>query len=233
MLAATSVFPPAQDVQIALEKPEEPTVPMTPGEQIVNTFTVSDFPALLSRKNLLALIVFALLFGLSVALSGEAGQRVARGLDALSQVVFRLVALVMFFAPVGLGAYFAYLVGVFGPELLGNYTRAMLVYYPVAVLYFFIFYTLYAGVAGGSAGVRSFWRNIPTAALTALGTGSSVATIPVNLQASQRIGVPRDVREIVIPIGATIREISSNLQQMIAAITRQVSIFRGSRMLFP
>lgn len=204
MLTATKVFPPAQGTTIELKKPDTTVVPLSTKEQIVAAITVSDFPALLSKKNLLPLIIFAVLFGLAVAMSGESGRKVAHGLDSLSQVIFRLVGIIMYTAPVGLGAYFAYLVGVFGPDLLGNYARAMLIYYPVAIGYFFIFYTLYAWLAGGSAGVSSFWRNIVTPALTALGTCSSVATIPANLTASAKIGVPRDIRDIVIPVGATI-----------------------------
>jgi len=65
----------------------------------------------------------------------------------------------MYYAPVGLFAYFAYLVGVFGPELLGSYVRAMVLYYPVAILYFFVASLLCLFGAKG-VGVRRFWKNI-------------------------------------------------------------------------
>ncbi|MBX7245884.1 MAG: dicarboxylate/amino acid:cation symporter [Candidatus Sumerlaeaceae bacterium] len=204
MLGVTAVFPPAKGARIELKKPEKPAESPPLAEQLVNTFTVSDFPALLSKKNMLALIVFSMLFGMAVALSGEAGQDVARWLNALTHVVFKLVALIMYAAPLGLGAYFAYLVGVFGPDLLGSYARAMAIYYPVAFIYFFVFYTIYSGIAGGASGIRRYWKEIPTAMFTSLATGSSVATIPANLLASERIGVPRDIREIIVPVGATI-----------------------------
>jgi len=93
---------------------------------------------------------------------------------------------------------------VFGPQLLGAYLRAMVVYYPVCLGYFFAAFTVYAFLAAGAGGVRAYWSNIPPAALTAAATGSSFATIPASLQAAERIGVPRDIREMVIPIGATI-----------------------------
>ena len=54
-----------------------------------------------------------------------------------------------------------------------------------------------------AAGVKKFWSNIIPPSLTALATGSSMATIPLNLQAADKIGVPRDISEVVIPIGAT------------------------------
>lgn len=202
MLMTVSAVPPAQGVELELQKPEEISALKT-ADQFVSAFTVPDFRDLLSRKNMLALIVFSILFGLAVSLAGEKGKKVADGLSALSEVMLKLIKLIMYYAPIGLGAYFATLVGVFGPELLGSYARAMAVYYPVSILYFFIFFTIYAYIAGGRQGTRVFWKEAISPAATSLATQSSVATIPVNLEASRKIGVPKDIREIVIPIGAT------------------------------
>jgi Na+/H+-dicarboxylate symporter len=116
----------------------------------------------------------------------------------------KVVSYVMYYAPIGMAAYFAHLVGVFGPTLLADYARAMALYYPLCVGYFFLAFTLYALLAGGRRGVGSFWKNIVPPGLTALGTCSSYATIPSNLLAADRVGVPREVSEVVIPIGATI-----------------------------
>ncbi len=116
----------------------------------------------------------------------------------------KVVGLIMYYAPVGLFAYFAYLVGVFGPQLLGSYVRAMALYYPLAILYFFIAFTCYAYVAAGGIGVNRFWKNIVPPSLVAAATGSSMATIPANLEAAHKTGVPEDISEIVIPMGATI-----------------------------
>ena len=69
--------------------------------------------------------------------------------------------------------------------------------------YFFVAFTIYSWLATGGQGVGVFWKNIVTPALTALGTGSSTATLPVNLEAASRMGIPEDIREVVLPIGAT------------------------------
>ncbi|RAL26241.1 dicarboxylate/amino acid:cation symporter [Thermoflavimicrobium daqui] len=224
MLGATHFFPPAEGVQITLPKPET-TEPLKTTEQIVSTFTVSDFKDLLSRKNMLPLIIFAILFGMAISLAGEKGRKVAQGLDALSEVMMKFITIIMWIAPIGLGAYFANLVGVFGPQLLGSYARAVAVYYPTAIIYFFVFYTIYAYIASGKVGIRSFWKNILTPAVTSLGTGSSVATIPANLAASAKIGVDREVREIVIPIGSTIHMDGSCLSAILK-ITFLFGIFQ-------
>ncbi|NTW06292.1 MAG: dicarboxylate/amino acid:cation symporter [Syntrophaceae bacterium] len=173
-------------------------------EQIVKAFAVADFPELLSKKNMLALIVFAILMGLATSSIGERGKIFAGFLNSGSEVMMKLISFIMYYAPIGLCAYFAYLVGAFGPELLGSYMRAMILYYPAAILYFFIAFTIYAFIAGKGTGVRRFWSNIIPPALTALATGSSMAAIPANLAAANKTGIPKDISEVIIPIGATI-----------------------------
>ena len=203
MLTAVILFPPAEGLHVALNAGMDQQH-LKVSEQIVKAFTVSDFSDLLSKKNMLALIVFSLLVGLSASAAGEKGKAFTQFLSAGNEVMNRAIGYVMLYAPVGLGAYFAYLVGVFGPDLLGAYAKAMVIYYPLALVYFFAGFSFYAFLAGRMKAVRKFWSHIIPASLTALGTGSSVATIPSNLEAAGRIGVPEDIREVMIPIGATI-----------------------------
>lgn len=203
MIVAVVAFPPAQGADISLTQPED-VEELSLADQLVATFTVPDFVDIFSRKNMLALIVFSILIGVATGLSGEKGKPFAKFLSSGSEVFMKVIQFVMYYAPIGLGAYFAALIGVFGPELIGDYARAVIVYYPVSILYFFIGFTLYAFIAGGKKGVSRFWKNILSPAATALATGSSVGTLPVNLDAARKIGVPKDIRETVLPIGATI-----------------------------
>lgn len=204
MLFSVQWFNPGEGVSVSLGQEKSPEEPLTLSEQIVQALTAPDFKDLLSKENMLALILFAMLFGTAVSMSGESGKTVARGLAALSDVLVKLIGVIMWFAPVGLASYFASLVGEFGPSLVGSYLKAVAIYYPVAILYFLVFFSLYAWVAAGRTGFRKFWANIFPAAVTSLATGSSVASIPVNLEVSRKIGVPPDIREMVIPMGATI-----------------------------
>ncbi len=153
---------------------------------------------------MLALIVFALLTGLASQAAGDKGKPFREFLVAGACVMGQLIKLIMLYAPIGLAAYFAHLVGVFGPKLLGTYARAAILYYPLSMGYFVVGFTLYAFLAAGRTGVRRFWTFIPPAALTAWGTGSSLAALPANLESARRIGVPEDIRDIVLPLGATI-----------------------------
>src|SRR5690625_7536793 len=139
---------------------------------------------------MIALIVFSVLIGLSTGLAGNKGKPSATFLNSDSEVLMKLVQLVMYYAPCGLGAYFASLIGEFGSDLIGDYVRAIIMYYPVALLYFVIGFTLYAFLAGGKLGVTRSWKNILPPAATSFGTGSSIASIPFNIQAAKYIVVP-------------------------------------------
>lgn len=203
MLAAVRLYPPAEGLEVTL--PGAPDVaPVRLGDQLVGALSVADFGELLSRKNVLPLIVMAFLVGLGTTAAGERGQPFARLLASANEVMLKVVDLVMLYAPIGLGAYFAHLVGSFGPALLTSYVRALGLFYPIAIAYFVVAFTLYAWLAGRGRGVRAFWRNIPAPALTALATSSSMAAIPSNLEAARRAGVPDDIAEVIVPIGATI-----------------------------
>lgn len=202
VLAAVNIFPPAANTSITLaaaEMGESQSV----GDMIVGALTVSDFPELLSREHILPLIIFSVMFGFCISACGGEECPVGKLLVSLNAVIMKMVNLIMKLAPIGLGAYFANLVGEFGPSLIGDYGRAMLLYYPLCLIYVLVFFPLYAYLAGGKEGIRRIMKYVPTPALTAFATQSSMATLPVNLDACDKMGVPKDIREIVLPMGAT------------------------------
>ena len=201
IIIVVTIFPPAEGVKLDMQVAET-LKPFQTADQIVSTFTVTDFPELISKKNMLPLIIFSILFGLSINLAGEKGKIIASSLDSLSTVLLKMIGIIMYYAPIGLGAYFAALIGQYGEDLVGVYARAMLVYYPLCFLYFILAFPLYAFIAGGKDGVRAL-KNIIPPAITSLATQSSIATIPVSIKACEKIGVPKDIRDIVLPIGAT------------------------------
>ena len=175
-------------------------------EQLVKTFTVPDFSALLSKSHILPLIVFAALVGLSTALVGEAARPVATFLSAGTQVMTKAVQLIMYYAPIGLGAYFANVVGELGTQILQGYLQTFITYLVLTVIYYFGFFTLYAYLAAGKQGVVAFWRNALPPTVTAIATCSSAASIPINLISTKAIGVPKDMAEAIVPSGANIHK---------------------------
>ena len=174
--------------------------------QLVQTFTVADFPLALSKSHILPLIVLAALTGLATALVGEAAKPVASFLAAATQVMMKVVQLIMYYAPIGLGAYFANVVGELGTQILQGYLKTFITYLVLTVIYYFGFFSLYAYIAAGKKGIKAFWRNALAPSVTAIATCSSAASIPINLVSAKAIGVPKDMVETVIPLGANIHK---------------------------
>ena len=203
MFIVTGIFGVDTSIQLGSGEAAAEAAAASMGEQIVNAFTVSDFPQVISRAHILALIVFTVFFGLTVSILGEQGRPVAQWLSSMSLVFYKMVALLMKLAPLGLMAYFADLTGTYGLELLKSYARGLLIHYPAAIVYFFVFLALYAFLAAGSWGVKNFFKHILAPALTALGTRSSAATLPLQLDACDKLGVPRAGSSVVVPVGAT------------------------------
>ena len=202
MLIVVKVYDPVGNSNIILETGET-LEKIAVGDRIVQALTVTDFNLILSRSHMLALIVFAILFGISVSSLGKKDNIVSEWLNILSQVMMKMVKYIMYYAPIGLCAYFATLIGQFGPMLIEGYVRSLVLYIVAAIAYYFIFYTIYVYIAGGKLGVKRFYKNILPSTATALATQSSLATLPTNLEVAKNIGVPKDIREIVLPIGAT------------------------------
>lgn len=186
-----------------LEATTETDEDMTLLSRFLSALTVNDFSKLLSRDNLLAIIVFAILFGIAIKTSGEKGKLALDTLESFMNVIMSLLNIVMYYAPIGLGCYFAVLTGTFGASIAIGYAKTFIVYTLVAFAFYFIMYTIYAFIAAGQKGVKAFWKNILPATITSLATCSSAASIPVNIKAARDIGVSDDICETIIPLGTS------------------------------
>lgn len=220
MLVTTFIIDPVGNVNIVLDNAAK-VDSIAIKDQIVSALTVTDFSQLLSRSNMLPLIIFTCLFGVGISLVGKKAEPIAKGLDILSNVMMRIVKIIMYYAPIGLCAYFASLIGEFGPNLIGSYARSMLVYYILCVIYFVVFYTIYAYLAGGKKGIKTFYKSVMPVTVTSLATQSSLASLPTNLEVTKDMKVPKDIREVVLPLGATMHMEGSAM----AAILKIVFLF--------
>jgi Na+/H+-dicarboxylate symporter len=174
--------------------------------QLVKTFTTSDFAELISHKAMLPLILFSIAVGVATLRTGERGAPFAKLLQSGAAVFTRLVDYVMYVAPLGLFAWFAATVVDTGARVATAYLDVFVVYYTFSSAYFVIAFSAYAYAAGRARAVVRFWKHMLRPSLTALGTCSSMATMPINLEATPRMGVPEGVADIVVPIGATLHK---------------------------
>lgn len=172
-------------------------------ERTVNVLSTNSFVGLLSTNNLIALIIMSVLFGLAINKAGAKGRKIAELFDSFSEVMYKLVEIIMYYAPIGLGCYFASLVGTLGSTIAIGFLKTFVIYTIVCLVFMALFYTLYAFIAAGKKGVKAFWKNIIPSALTSLGTCSSAASVPVNIECTKKIGVPTDIAETTVSLGTS------------------------------
>lgn len=172
-------------------------------DMIINFFTKPDFMELWSRKAILPLIIFAILFGFGVQLSGGPETKTAQLLEDATKCIMNTVKIITYYAPIGFFGFFATLVATYGPELIGDYSRTLIIYYAVCFIYMFISFPIYARFGGGKGAAKIMFQHLFKPAAVSFGTCSSVATIPTNMEAAQDTGVSEEVSNIVLPLGAT------------------------------
>ena len=170
---------------------------------VVNFFTKPDFMELWSRTAILPLIVAAVLFGFGVQMAGGPKTATAKLLQDVTECIMKTVKIITYYAPIGFFGFFAYLVATYGPELIGDYSRTLIIYYVLCFAYMFIFFPIYARFGGGKGAVKVMLRHLFKPAAVSFGTCSSVATIPTNMDAAEETGISKDVSNIVMPMGAT------------------------------
>lgn len=176
---------------------------MTIADRTVKLLTVNDFSKLFSKDNIIALLVFSIIVGIAINMSKEKGELFRKVLESANSVMENIVKIIMYYAPIGLGCYMASFIGTFGTSIAVGYLKTFLVYLAIAILYYFIMYSIYAFIAGGKKGFKAFWKHVIPATVTAMGTCSSAACIPINIESTKKMGVSDDIAETTIPLGTS------------------------------
>ena len=184
-------------------------------DMIINFFTKPDFVELWSRKAILPLIVAAVFFGFGIQMAGGKETLTAKILDDLTNCIMKVIKIITYYAPVGFFGFFAYLVATYGPDLIGDYSRTLIIYYVLCFVYMFVFFPIYARFGGGKGGAKVMWKHLFRPAAVSFGTCSSVATIPTNMEVAEETGISKEVTNIVLPMGATMHMDGSAMSAII------------------
>lgn len=212
---AGQVFQPG--VGVGLKPPAGYTPPKPPSAiDILLSFFQLDFSALLAVGGAMTMIIFAIILGIAVVLLGEEGRRIHSFLRLGSSTMITVVRVIMYYAPVAIFAYAAWLIAVYGPQMLGAYGKLLLAQYSFSFLHFLVVYSIIV-LAGGLSPLRYF-KVQSTPFLVAFTTRSSAVTLPYNLEAARRMGIPDDVFQITLPVGATVNMDGTALYQALSAI---------------
>ena len=193
----------ANKIKSSLVEEEVEEEDLTILDRTVDVLTVTDFNEVLSKDNLIALLVFSIMIGISMNMAGKKADPLRKVLESANTVIMNFIKITMYYAPIGLGCYFASLIGTFGSSIAVGYLKTFIIYTVVAVLFYFIVYSIYAYIAAGKEGFKRFWKNIIPATITSIATCSSAASIPVNIECSKKIGVSDDISETIIPLGTS------------------------------
>lgn len=169
----------------------------------VNAISTDDFAKIISRDNIIALIIFSVITGLAINLTKEKGKKALEVLDSFNEILQKIIQIIMYYAPIGLGCYFASFIGQFGSSVAIGYLKTFIIYTISCLVVYFIVYSIYAYIAGGKKGVTLYWKNIIPPTVTSLATCSSAACIPVNTACAKKIGVSEDIADTTIPLGTS------------------------------
>lgn len=172
-------------------------------DRTVSLLSVNDFSKLFSKDNIIAILVFALMFGTAIRMGKTKTKKIKELVLELNEIMLNLIKIVMYYAPIGLGAYFAALIATYGGEIALGFIKTFLIYTVVSILVYIFLYSLYAYLGGGKKGLKSYWKNVIPPTVTALATCSSAASIPVNIEAVKKIGVSDDIAESIVPLGTS------------------------------
>ncbi len=215
MYIVVRAIPIVQGSYVVAETDGEISGTLGVADMIINFFTKPDFPELWSRRAILPLIVAAILFGFGIQMSGGRETKTAQLLDDVTNCIMKTVKLISYYAPIGFFGFFAYLVATYGPELISDYSRTLIIYYVMCFVYMLISSPIYARFGGGKGAAKVMFRHLFRPAVTAFGTCSSVATIPTNMEVAEETGISKDVSDIVLPLGATMHMDGSAMSAII------------------
>jgi aerobic C4-dicarboxylate transport protein len=179
---------------------------------IIPTSAVDAF----AKGDILQVLLFALLFGFSLAAMGKLGEDVALFIDKISQVLFGIVATVMKLAPIGAFGAMAFTIGKYGIASLAPLAKLMGSFYLTCLLFIFIVLGLIARLTGFS--IMKFIRYIKEELLIVLGTSSSESVLPHIMLKMEKLGCSKSVVGLVIPTGYSFNLDGTSIYLTMAAI---------------
>src|ERR1700733_14483056 len=209
---------------VGLSLPQQHAAPNVPqvqaplrwDEVLLHTFP-ENIAKSVADNQILQVAVFAILFGVAMGrLSAENRAPLLRVIESLTETMFAFTNIVMYYAPVGVGAAMAYTVGQMGPGVLLHLGRLLLTLY-AALLAFGLLGLLPVALIAGVP-IRRFVRAVAEPATIAFATSTSEAALPRAMEAMEALGVPRRIVAFVIPAGYSFNLDGSTLYLALAAV---------------
>lgn len=220
-LVAVNIIQPGTGVEIANMAPQAVTVKKDIGiSDIISSLISPNLFKSATETHILPIIVFSLIFGAALTTIGERGKTVASFFDGLNEVMMKLVIWIMYFAPIGVFALIAAKLGATGGgesfwreiSSVGRYIITVILGLGVHAIVLFLIL-----VSFGKRG-RDYLFDMLRALVTAFGTASSSATLPLTIECAKEAGIDERSVKFVLPLGATVNMDGTALYEAVAAM---------------
>ena len=169
------------------------------------------------NANMLQVIVIALLFGFGIILAGEKGEPLAQVITSLSDVSMVIMELILKLSPIGVFCLITPVVAENGPKILGSLAMVLLTAYVSYALHAIVVYSTTVKALGKVSPI-TFFKTMAPAMAFAFSSASSVGTLPLNLECTQKLGAKKDVASFVLPLGATINMDGTAIYQGVCSV---------------
>ncbi len=176
----------------------------------------SSFFDAFAKGDLLQVLLVAILSGIAVSRMGQTGERIAHAIDAAGQMFFRIIAIIVRFAPIGAFGAMAFTVGAFGASALVNLGFLIVCFYLTSVLFILVVLGGIAWACGFS--ILRFVAYIKDELLIVLGTSSSETVLPQMIRKMQRLGASKSVVGLVIPTGYSFNLDGTNIYMTLSIL---------------
>ena len=183
---------------------------------VVNIFP-SNFITPMSSSSMLQIIVMALLIGFGIILVGKEAEPVADGVQRLNLVFMKVMEVILKLSPIGVFCLLTPVVATNGAKVLGSLAMVLLAAYICYIVHAVVVYSITVKTMGGMSPVKFFKGMLP-AIMFAFSSASSVGTLPINMDCTEKLGAKKEVASFVLPLGATINMDGTAIYQGVCAI---------------
>ena len=180
-------------------------------------FFPSNFLAPFVNANMLQIIVASLLIGFSLLLIGEKKQLEFKLVETLNDTFMKAMEMIIKLSPIGVFCLICPVVAENGPSVLGSLAMVLLVAYIAYIIHMVIVYSV-AVKAGAGMSPLKFFKGMLPAMMMAFSSASSVGTLPLNMECSEKLGADKDVSSFVLPLGATVNMDGTAIYQGVCSI---------------
>ena len=185
-------------------------------DTLVNIFPSNFFKPLV-EGNMLQVIVMAILMGFSIILVGEKNVRVVAAFNDLNDIFMKCMELILKLSPIGVFCLLCPIIATNGPAIIGSLAMVLLTAYICYIVHAAVVYSLTVKTMGGMSPVK-FFKGMMPAIMFAFSSASSVGTLPINLDCTQKLVAKKEVASFVLPLGATINMDGTAIYQGVCAI---------------